>query len=106
MKIMVIDGNSIINRAYHGIRPLSNHEGTPTNAVYGFLSTLFKQQDEERPDRTVVCFDVKEKTFRHLKFARDDLTHHLRRPAFAGEQREELGADEDEGEIPKNGIHK
>ena len=68
MKIMVIDGNSIINRAYHGIRPLSNHEGTPTNAVYGFLSTLFKQQDEERPDRTVVCFDVKEKTFRHLKF--------------------------------------
>lgn len=46
---MVIDGNSIINRAYHGIRPLSNHEGTPTNAVYGFLSTLFKQQDEERP---------------------------------------------------------
>ena len=68
MKIMVIDGNSIINRAYHGIRSLSNHEGTPTNAVYGFLSTLFKQQDEERPDRTVVCFDVKEKTFRHLKF--------------------------------------
>ena len=68
MKIMVIDGNSINNRAYHGIRPLSNHEGTPTNAVYGFLSTLFKQQDEERPDRTVVCFDVKEKTFRHLKF--------------------------------------
>ena len=39
MKIMVIDGNSIINRAYHGIRPLSNHEGTPTNAVYGFLSS-------------------------------------------------------------------
>ena len=48
MKIMVIDGNSIINRAYHGIRPLSNHEGTPTNAVYGFLSTLFKQEDEEK----------------------------------------------------------
>lgn len=68
MKIMVIDGNSIINRAYHGIRPLSNHEGTPTNAVYGFLSTLFKQEDEEKPDRIVVCFDVKEKTFRHKKF--------------------------------------
>lgn len=68
MKIMVIDGNSIINRAYHGIPNLSNHEGTPTNAVYGFLSTLFKQEDEEKPDRIVVCFDVKEKTFRHKKF--------------------------------------
>ena len=68
MKIMVIDGNSILNRAYFGIRNLSNHEGTPTNAVYGFLSTLFKQQDEEKPDRIVVCFDVKEKTFRHKKF--------------------------------------
>ena len=68
MKIMVIDGNSILNRAYFGIRKLSNHEGTPTNAVYGFLSALFKQEDEEKPDRIVVCFDVKEKTFRHKKF--------------------------------------
>ena len=68
MKIMVIDGNSILNRAYFGIPKLSNHEGTPTNAVYGFLSTLFKQEDEEKPDRIVVCFDVKEKTFRHKKF--------------------------------------
>ena len=57
-----------MNRAYFGIRNLSNHEGTPTNAVYGFLSTLFKQEDEEKPDRIVVCFDVKEKTFRHKKF--------------------------------------
>ena len=68
MKIMVIDGNSILNRAFYGIRQLTNHEGLPTNAVYGFLATLFKLQDEEQPDRTIVCFDVKEKTFRHLKF--------------------------------------
>ena len=68
MKIMVIDGNSILNRAFYGVRQLSNHEGLPTNAVYGFLATLFKLQDEEQPDRTVVCFDVREKTFRHLKF--------------------------------------
>lgn len=68
MKIMVIDGNSILNRAFYGVRQLSNHEGLPTNAVYGFLATLFKLQDEEKPDRTVVCFDVKEKTFRHKKF--------------------------------------
>ena len=68
MKIMVIDGNSILNRAFYGIRQLTNHEGLPTNAVYGFLATLFKLQDEEQPDRTIVFFDVKEKTFRHLKF--------------------------------------
>lgn len=68
MKIMVIDGNSILNRAFYGIRQLSNREGLPTNAVYGFLSTLFKLQDDEQPDRTIVCFDVREKTFRHLKF--------------------------------------
>ncbi|HIX89403.1 MAG TPA: DNA polymerase I [Candidatus Agathobaculum pullicola] len=68
MKIMVIDGNSILNRAFYGVRQLSNHEGLPTNAVYGFLATLFKLQDDEKPDRTVVCFDMREKTFRHLKF--------------------------------------
>ncbi|MCQ5128860.1 DNA polymerase I [Butyricicoccus faecihominis] len=68
MKIMVIDGNSILNRAFYGIRQLSNHEGLPTNGIYGFLSTLFKLQEDEKPDRTVVCFDVREKTFRHQKF--------------------------------------
>ncbi|MDO4269980.1 MAG: DNA polymerase I [Eubacteriales bacterium] len=68
MKIMVIDGNSILNRAFYGIRQLSNHEGLPTNAVYGFLATLFKLQEDEKPERTIVCFDVREKTFRHLKF--------------------------------------
>ena len=51
MKIMVIDGNSILNRAFYGVRQLSNHEGLPTNAVYGFLATLFKLQDDEKPDR-------------------------------------------------------
>lgn len=68
MKIMVIDGKQHIEPRVYGIRQLTNHEGLPTNAVYGFLATLFKLQDEEQPDRTIVCFDVKEKTFRHLKF--------------------------------------
>lgn len=68
MKIMVIDGNSILNRAFYGVRLLTNHEGLYTNAIYGFLSTFFKLQEEEQPDRTIVCFDVKEKTFRHEKF--------------------------------------
>ncbi len=68
MKIMVIDGNSIINRAFYGVHMLNNHEGLPTNAIYGFLSTLFRLQDEQTPDRIIVCFDVKAKTFRHEKF--------------------------------------
>lgn len=68
MKFMVIDGNSILNRAFYGVRLLANHDGLPTNAIYGFLSTLFRLQDEYTPDRTIVCFDVKEKTFRHQRF--------------------------------------
>ena len=69
MKIMVIDGNTtIINRAFYGVHMLNNHEGLPTNAIYGFLSTLFRLQDEQTPDRIIVCFDVKAKTFRHEKF--------------------------------------
>lgn len=68
MKIMVIDGNSILNRAFYGIKLLSNHEGLFTNAIYGFLSTYFRLEEEEVPDRTIVCFDRREKTFRHLKF--------------------------------------
>ena len=69
MKLMAIDGNSILNRAFYGVRLLTNHEGLFTNAVYGFLSTLFKLQDEHKPDRIVVCFDVREKTFRHKEYA-------------------------------------
>ena len=68
MKLMVIDGNSILNRAFYGVRLLTNHEGLFTNAVYGFLSTLFKLREQYAPDRIVVCFDVKEKTFRHKEY--------------------------------------
>ncbi len=68
MKRMVIDGNSMLNRAFYGVRLLTNHEGLFTNAVYGFLSTLLKLRDEYQPDSIVVCFDVKEKTFRHKEY--------------------------------------
>ena len=53
MKLMVIDGNSILNRAFYGVRALNTADGLFTNAIYGFLSTLFKLQEEETPDRTV-----------------------------------------------------
>jgi len=65
MKLMVIDGNSIINRAFYGIRPLSTKSGMPTNAVYGFLSILQKLLAEENPDALCVAFDLKAPTFRH-----------------------------------------
>ncbi len=68
MKHMIIDGNSILNRAFYGIRLLTNHEGLYTNAIYGFLATFFKLQEEERPDNVIVCFDVREKTFRHQMY--------------------------------------
>ena len=54
MKCMVIDGNSIINRAYYGIRPLTNREGLYTHAVFGFLTTLLRLKEEEQPDALCV----------------------------------------------------
>lgn len=77
-KLLIIDGNSILNRAYYGIRPLTAPDGTPTNAVYGFLNILFKHIDEENPDYLCVAFDVKEKTFRHKMY---DLYKAQRKPA-------------------------
>ena len=62
---LIIDGNSIINRAYYGIRPLSNKAGVPTNAIYGMISILKKHLDHLKPDYAVVAFDVRAKTFRH-----------------------------------------
>ncbi|MEG1879524.1 MAG: DNA polymerase I, partial [Pseudoflavonifractor sp.] len=68
-KLMVIDGNSIVNRAFYGVHPLSTRDGQPTNAVYGFLTILLKLIDEERPDSLCVCFDLHAPTFRHLAYA-------------------------------------
>ena len=65
MKLMTIDGNSIVNRAFYGIRQLSAGDGTPTNAVYGFLSILQKLLADETPDALCVTFDLPAPTFRH-----------------------------------------
>ena len=64
-KIVLIDGNSILNRAFYGIPDLTNSEGMHTNAVYGFLNILLKILDEEKPEYAAVAFDVKHPTFRH-----------------------------------------
>ena len=68
MKLMVLDGNSILNRSYYGIRPLTTKDGFYTQAIYGFLVTMARLEDEERPDAVCVTFDRREPTFRHLEY--------------------------------------
>lgn len=68
-KILLIDGHSILNRAFYGIPELTNAKGLHTNAVYGFLNILFKIMEEEKPEYITVAFDVKAPTFRHEMFA-------------------------------------
>ena len=68
MKLMVIDGNSILNRAFYGIRPLTTRTGLYTHAVFGFLTTMKRLADEEKPDALCVTFDRREPTFRHKEF--------------------------------------
>ncbi len=68
-KLVLIDGHSILNRAFYGVPDLTNSEGTHTNAVYGFLNIMFKILDEEHPDYLTVAFDVKAPTFRHKMYA-------------------------------------
>ncbi|MBO7339418.1 MAG: DNA polymerase I [Lachnospiraceae bacterium] len=64
-KLVLIDGHSILNRAFYGLPILTNSEGLHTNAVYGFLNIMFKILEEEKPDYLAVAFDVHAKTFRH-----------------------------------------
>ena len=64
-KLVLIDGHSILNRAFYGVPDLTNAEGLHTNAIYGFLNIMFKIIDEEKPEYLAVAFDVKAPTFRH-----------------------------------------
>ena len=64
-KLLILDGNSVVNRAFYGVRPLNAPDGTPTNAVYGFLAILQKLIDEEKPESLCVAFDLPAPTFRH-----------------------------------------
>ena len=67
-KLLIIDSNSIINRAFYGVRYLSAKDGTPTNAIYGFLNTLFKLIEEVKPDYICTAYDLKAPTFRHKMY--------------------------------------
>ena len=69
MRLLVIDGNSIVNRAFYGIKLLSTKDGQYTNALVGFLNILQKLQDMAQPDHVAVAFDLSAPTFRHEKYA-------------------------------------
>lgn len=67
-KLLILDSNSILNRAFYGVRYLSAKDGTPTNAIYGFLNILLKLIKEQEPDYICAAFDVKAPTFRHKQY--------------------------------------
>ena len=85
-KLVLMDGHSILNRAFFGIPDLTNSEGLHTNAVYGFLNIMFKILEEEKPDYLTVAFDVPQPTFRHEMFAEYKGT----RKPMAAELREQV----------------
>ena len=68
MKLMILDGNSVINRAYFGVKPLTTREGLYTHAIYGFLNILERMEKEEDPDAVCVAFDLHGPTFRHKRY--------------------------------------
>ena len=76
MKLMILDGNSVINRAFFGVKPLTNKEGLFTNAIYGFLNILDRMEREEQPDAVCVAFDLHGPTFRHLQYDGYKATRH------------------------------
>ncbi len=76
MKLLILDGNSVINRAYYGVRPLTNREGLFTHAIYGFLNIMERMEKEEHPEAICVAFDLHQPTFRHLKYDGYKATRH------------------------------
>ena len=68
MKLLILDGNSVINRAFFGVKPLTTREGLYTHAIFGFLNILERMEKEEQPEAVCVAFDLHGPTFRHLKY--------------------------------------
>jgi len=68
-KLLILDSNSLMNRAFYALPPLTNSDGINTNAIYGFMNMLFKMKDEINPDSIIATFDLKAPTFRHKEYA-------------------------------------
>ena len=77
MKLLILDGNSVINRAYYGVKPLTTRDGLFTHAIYGFLNILDRMEKEEQPEAICVAFDLKGPTFRHLRYDGYKATRHV-----------------------------
>ena len=101
MGFLIIDGNSILNRAFYGIRVLTNSRGVATNAVTGFMNTLLMLEKDVNPDMIAVAFDLKAPTFRHKMYdgykanrkgMPDDLAQHFRHHRLSG-NRQKAPAD-------------
>ena len=76
MKLLILDGNSVINRAYFGVKPLTTRDGLYTHAIYGFLNILERMEKEEQPEAVCVAFDLHGPTFRHEKYDGYKATRH------------------------------
>lgn len=76
MKLMILDGNSVVNRAYYGLAPLTTPDGLYTHAIYGFLNILQHMENEERPEALCVAFDLHGPTFRHQRYEGYKATRH------------------------------
>ena len=76
MKLLILDGNSVINRAFFGVKPLTTREGLYTHAVFGFLNILDRMEKEEQPEAVCVAFDLHGPTFRHLRYDGYKATRH------------------------------
>lgn len=76
MKLLILDGNSVINRAFYGIRLLTTKDGLFTNGIFGFLNILQRMETEEKPDAVCVAFDLHGPTFRHLQYEGYKATRH------------------------------
>ena len=68
-KLLILDSNSLMNRAFYALPPMTNSDGINTNAIYGFMNMLFKMKDEINPDSIIATFDLKAPTFRHKEYA-------------------------------------
>lgn len=86
-KLVLIDGNAILHRAFHALPPMTTKKGEPINAVYGFVSMLLRVVQDLKPTELIVCFDEKEPTFRHKEFAK----YQAQRPPMADELSSQFG---------------
>ena len=76
MKLLILDGNSVINRAFYGVKPLTTREGLYTHAIFGFLNILERMEKEEQPEAVCVAFDLHGPTFRHERYDGYKATRH------------------------------